>query len=249
MSRFSQKSLDFIARAAKQKSPEWLDRNKEEYESVLVEPMKQLVSQVAKNLMKKAPGYRFPSRQFVRLRRSADRAKAQGWYKNWVSLMVNRDSGSRYEDLPSLYFHISKDEFFSAGGLYMPSAGQTKKIRLWIDQDPSALEKLLSDKDFKRRYKELGKERVLKTKPRDYPIDHPRIEWLKLSAWYVWRDFSKKELFSPKFSDILTEDWNQVLRLNQILDKYTTTLPKEKQQAGLETSDLCPPKVDWDADF
>ena len=112
----------------------------------------------------------------------------------------------------------------------MPSADQTKHIRKWIDQDPSLLEALFKDKDFKKRFPDFGDERVLKTKPRDYPIDHPKFDWLRLSGWYVWRPFTKKEFFSPKFHEILIEDWKQILRLNQILDRYTQSWPNAQKE-------------------
>jgi len=225
-SRFSQDSIDFITKASRQKKAEWLDKNKDEYQIVLVEPMRELMEKVSTALKPEAPGYRFPTRQHARIRRGAD--QSMGPFRDWIGAHVGRDSGSRYEDLPSLYFQLADghEEIFSAGGLYMPSADQTKHIRKWIDQDPSALEELLVDRDFKKVFKGLGQERVLKTKPRDYPIDHPKIEWLKLSAWYVWRPISKKVLFSKDFSKVLIEDWHQVLRLNRVLDQYTQSWPK-----------------------
>lgn len=244
--RFSKKTIEFITKASRQKKPEWLDRNRAEYEDVLVHPMRELMTYVAQTLRTKAPGYRFPTKNCARIRRNADRAKAQGWYKNWIGASASRDSGSMYEDLPALYFHISKEDIFSAGGIYMPSARQTKHIRAWIDQDPSQLEDLLKDKSFKKHFKELGNERMLKTKPRDYPIDHPKIEWLKLTGWYVWRPISQKELCSKEFPEILASDWAQALRLNSVLDKYIKTWPaKASSSSRLWDSELRAPKVDW----
>ena len=245
--RFSQASIDFIEKATRQKDKNWLDRNREAYEELLIRPMKELSKCVSKSLSRETPGYRFP-RSFARLRRSADNAKTKGPFRDWVSLSVTRDSGSRYDSFPSLYFHIEKDEYFSAGGLYMPSAKQTKYIRAWIDYDSTELEDLLDDRTFKSVFKGLGTERTLKTKPRDYPLDHPKIELLKLSGWYVWRPYTKKQLFSKNFSDVLTTDWRQTLRLNAVLDRYTRKWPGEKTETK-NTDNIRAPKVDWDAEF
>ena len=243
MTQFSQKSLDFIQRASRQKREDWLDRNRPEYEKLLVEPLRELMTRMEKSFRKDALGYRFPTRSLARLKRSADRAKAQGWYKDWLGAMVTRDSGSRYEDLPNLYFHLSFDDVFSAGGLYMPSARQTKQIRAWIDQDPSLLFSLLQDREFKGRFKDLGDERVLKTKPRNYSADHPRIEFLRMTGWYVWRPIPKRVLFSSHLADHLEADWRQVLRLNQVLDHYTQHWPTERAS---EADDIRAPQVNWD---
>jgi hypothetical protein len=245
-SLFSQASIDLITRASHQKNKGWLDRNRADYERLLVNPMREMIQKVERALRTEAPGYRFPKRNHARILRGAEGAKLNGPFRDWVGAGVSRPTASRYESLPSLYFHISEKEgCFSAGGLYMPSADQTKHIRAWIDQDPSLLEELLEDKNFKKKFKDgLGREKILKTKPRDYAIDHPRIEWLKLSAFYLYRDFKKKEFFSAHFADVLTEDWRQVLRLNRILDRYIQAWPKVKEKDSV----LQAPKFqdDWE---
>jgi uncharacterized protein (TIGR02453 family) len=245
MIRFSQKSMDFIRKASRQKKPEWLERNRAEYEDVLVEPMRALMTAVARELRREAPGYRFPQR-FDKIRRSADRAKAQGLYKDWIGMQVSRDSGSMFEDLPGLYFHLSAKEVFSAGGLYMPSSRQVKQIRAWIAEDASALERLLKDRKFKSRFKELGDERKLKTYPRGYPPDHPRIEWLKLTGWYVWRAVPKKEFFSPRFHEKLAQDWRQILRFNAVLDRYLASWPGTGRRKLDTYEGIRAPKADWE---
>lgn len=223
--RFSKESLEFIVKASRQKSPEWLDRNELEYQKVLVEPFRHLSLEVTRHLRKEALGYRFPVRGFARIRRSAARAEAQGWYKDWAGLLISRDSGSRYEDLPNLYFHLSAEDQFSAGGLYLASAGQVRRIRDWITKEPAALERLLEDPEFRAVYKELGDERKVKTFPRGFPKDHPKIEWLKLTGFYVWRPFPKKILFSDAFPEVLASDWRQVLKLNRVLDEWLARAP------------------------
>ena len=223
---FTPASVRFLNKAAKQKKADWLEKNWDEYQEVLVEPMKELMTTVARELRAEAVGYRFPRASFARIKRGYDSEGAEGPFRNWFHVSVSKESKSRYDSLPNLYFHFSDSDFYTAGGLYVPGADQTKHIRKWIDQDPSELENLLADPDFKKRFKGLGVERVLKTKPRDYPIDHPRFDWLRLQAWYVWRYVTPKQALSKRLSDVIIEDWRQVLRLNRILDRWITTWPK-----------------------
>lgn len=224
---FTEASLKFLKKAAKQKKADWLDKNWDEYQEVLVEPMKELMTVVARELRGETPGYRFPRAGFARIKRSWESEGNDGPFRDWFHVSVSRDSKSRYDSLPNLYFHFADNDFHTAGGLYVPSADQTKHIRKWIDKDPSELEALLADPDFKKRFKGLGTERVLKTKPRDYPIDHPRFDWLRLQGWYVWRYVTPKQALSKKLADVIVEDWRQVLRLHRILDRWITTWPKE----------------------
>ncbi len=244
--RFSQKTLDFLALAQKQKNVEWLVKHQEEYQSHVVAPMKALAEQVSAVLELEFKNYKFKKRNIGNIKRPADRAKDKGLFKDFLTFNADRDSGSRFEDLPSLYFMISPraGEIFSAGGLYMASHSQVKKIRQWIDVKPDELISLLKDKKFSQVFKDLGDEHKLKTKPRDYAADHPRIEWLKLTGFYVYRPIPKKEIFSTHFADILIRDWKEAMKFNNLLDDWTQHSPgqtlvktAEKPAFGLHAYD------------
>ena len=242
--KFSDRTLAFIAKAKKQKRAEWLDEHRDEYEAAIQNPMRALMDYASKELKEETKGYRFPLRNVARLRRSAERAAVDGLYRDWIGVSVSPDSKSRYDSLPNLYFHIDEDDVLSAGGLYMPSASQTRHIRAWIDHDPSKLDELFADRKFKKFYPDFGRDRVLKTKPRDYPLEHPRIEWLKLSGFYVWKGFTKKEFHSKEFPALLVEHWTQVLRLNKILNVYCAEMPKKNGIAAMPAFQA--PKLDWE---
>jgi len=251
--RFSKKTLDFIQKASRQKKPEWLDKNRDEYLDVLVEPSRALMRDVSILLRnthaKEVSRYRFPDRGIARIRRSATRAAAQGWYKDWIGIQAARDSGSLYEELPALYFHIApgKENVFSAGGLYLPSSQQLRRIRNWVAQDARPLEQLLADSYFKKLYPDLGKERQVKTFPRGFPKDHPKIEWLKLTGFYVWRPIPNRQFFSPHFAETLAADWRQVLRLNAILDLWVSKEVESVRDARVPDPRVAERKAtEWD---
>jgi uncharacterized protein (TIGR02453 family) len=244
-SRFTQESLDFLEKAGKQKNPEWITKKQSEYEELIINPMKSLVTEVSTILKIDHPSYTFPTRMIGNIKRNALKAKDKGPFKNFLTFNASRDSGSMFEDLPSLHMMISKEESFIAGGLYMATAKQTKKIRSWVDQNPEKLEALFKDKNFKAIYKELGRHHEVKTKPRDYPIDHPRISWLKLTGWYVWRPLPKKDLFSKNLAQIVIRDWQQALRFNEALDFWLNNSPlliEPEEKAG----QFVRPSFDWD---
>lgn len=246
---FSPKTLDFLALAGKQKNATWLDKNQAQYEDLVLFPMKALAANVTSVLEMEFPAYKFKKRNIGNLKRPANRVDDKGPLKDFMTLNGDRDSGSRFEELPSLYFMVSPkpDEIFSAGGLYMANASQVKRIRQWIDAKPEALVKLFKDKEFGKLFTDLGDDHKLKTKPRDYPIDHPRIEWLKLTAYYVWRPIPKKELYSKDLANILIRDWRQVMRLNDLLDRWLKDSP-EATHAPIPTPSGRPhglPDFEW----
>lgn len=225
--RFSSKTLDFLALAQKQKNVLWLEKNKAKYEELVLQPMKALATTVTTVLEMEFSAYKFKKRNIGNIKRPSNRIEDKGPFKDFLTLNADRDSGSRFEDLPSLYFMISPraNEIFSAGGLYMANASQVKRIRQWIDACPQQMMDLFKDKDFAPLFKDFGDEHKLKTKPRDYPLDHPHIDWLKLTAYYVWRPIPKKELYSNEFANILIRDWRQAMRLNNLLDEWLKSAP------------------------
>jgi uncharacterized protein (TIGR02453 family) len=251
MTRFSQKTLDFLDRAARQKNPNWLEKHRDQHQEVVVEPTRQFALEVAQLVRPHARNYHFPTRGFGRLRRSGDRARKYGAiFRDYVGISGSRDSGSRFEDLPGLYFHYSSghQNIFSAGGLYTASAQQVRRIRMWIDQDPSDLQSVLKSRSFAKVFPEgLGEERKLKTKPRDYAIDHPRIELLKLTGYYVWRPIPKRDFFSARLPEIVAADWIQVLRLNAVLDQYISSVPRDP--VAERFGEIRAPQVDWSAEL
>lgn len=217
--RFSKKTLDFLATAGRQKNPDWLKTHKREHEEVLVEPLRELAFFLAHELRNEARGYRFTRTGFGRLRRPAHKiARGGPAFRDWVHIKASRPSKSIFDENPGLYFYFSPSEIFSGGGFYQPSSRQIKKLRAWIADNPRELRDLLKSKAFKSEFPNgLERDKVLKTYPRSHSPDHPRIEDLRLQAYYVTHGFTKREFYSSEFKDILLENWRQALRLSELL--------------------------------
>lgn len=218
---FTKKTTDFLKLAGTQTSPKWLDQHKKEFEAVVQKPLRDLAFHLANGLSKEARGYKFPLRGFGRLRRPKHKVgRGQPAYRDWVHLQASRPSNSMFDTNPGLYFYMSAKECFAGSGLYDPSSRQIKQIRAWIDNDAQPLQRVLKQKAFAREYPDgLETEKMLKTFPRLYSPDHKHIEWLRLQAYYVTRSFSRKEVYSSEFPDLILESWRQGLKLNVVLEE------------------------------
>jgi len=89
-------------------------------------------------------------------------------------------------------------QFSSAGlgagvGAYHLAADQLERYRRAVDDDRSGgeLERIAADLD--RKGSALIGHDVLKTAPRGYPKDHPRVELLRRKGVTVWREFPPAE--------------------------------------------------------
>ncbi len=222
--KFSKKTLDFLVKAGKQKNPNWLEKNQEEYESVLRGPFVDLAEQIKAVLKPIAPDYHFPSKGLARIKRPDFKvAGGQNQFKDWISMIATRPSKNRFESNPHLFFGLFPNEdhkILLAGGLWQPTSQQTRLIREAINKDSEAFHKLFSDKNFKSCFKSgFHMEGVSSKTPRGFSDDHEDIAWIKLKRFIVYKVILLKDFNSPKFSESVTKDFKQALRLNQILDQ------------------------------
>lgn len=221
---FSQDSLNFLLKAARQKKPEWLEKNRNDYEQLLLEPLKFLAAQLKVGLSELAPHYHFPQKGIGRLKRSVSSAKEHGGlYRNWMHYSAAKPRESRFENNPNLYFLLNPedrdDPVLLAGGLFMPSSRQLRAIREAIATDASAFDELFRNREFSLKFKGgFSKERSSSRPPRGFDPAHPRMDWLKLQAYFVWKPYPLKQFTSPRLSERVIEDCRQIIRLNALLE-------------------------------
>jgi uncharacterized protein (TIGR02453 family) len=81
--------------------------------------------------------------------------------------------------LPGGYISFSADGLFVGRGLYMPEPAQLQRFRSAVDDDRSGAELEAIVADLRKDGYDVGAREVLKTAPKGYPKDHPRIELLR----------------------------------------------------------------------
>lgn len=237
--RFTKTTLEFIRKASRQKKADWLDRNREEFETHVRFPLQNLAAHLAKRLRAIAPGYHFPLKGLGRLKRSTIRAQEYGsMYKSHVSFTITRPAKSRFDHNPSIFFMLNSeddegDEVLLAGGLYLPSSRQLKSIREKISHNPAPFEKLFRSSAFSTRFPGgFSSERTATRPPRGFDPNHSHIHWLKLQGFFVWRSYTKKEFTSVGFPALVAHDSKQILRLNELLTQaLTSDWPEQQKKA------------------
>jgi uncharacterized protein (TIGR02453 family) len=91
--------------------------------------------------------------------------------------------------LPGGYISFSADGLFVGRGLYMPDPEQLRRYRAAVADDRSGTELEAIVTSLRAGGYEVGAHDVLKTAPRGYPKDHPRIELLKLKGIVMSRSW------------------------------------------------------------
>lgn len=221
---FSHDSLEFLKLAGKQKKEDWLSKNDVKYQRLIRAPLLALAESVSYELTAEARGYHFPLRGIGRIKKAVNKVEHGGaHFKDWVSYIATRPSKDRFEKNPLLFFGLLPNDpqwngVVVAGGLYMTSSRQARRIRQAIAADSEPFKALFRDSAFKKHFKH-GFEPIMKAQrcPRGFDADHPDIEWIKLKTFFVCKRLTTAEFSSPHLSKNLAGDFRQLLRLNELL--------------------------------
>jgi uncharacterized protein (TIGR02453 family) len=87
------------------------------------------------------------------------------------------------------YISLSPDALGVGTGLYMPSSEQLAQLRAAIADDVTGAELVGIVATLQKKDIEVSAHDVVKSAPRGYPRDHPRIELLRnkgITAWKEW---------------------------------------------------------------
>lgn len=139
------------------------------YETAVLGPMQALLAELATEF---GEGRIF--RPYRDTRFSADKSP----YK--TNIAAHNEAG---------YISLSADALGVGSGLYMPSPEQLARYRAAVADDRSGRQLARLVHDLRKRRIEVTAHETLKTAPRGYPVDHPRIELLRhkgLTAWKEW---------------------------------------------------------------
>jgi uncharacterized protein (TIGR02453 family) len=163
-------AIEFFERLEDDNSREYWHAHKHVYEDEVRRPMQELLDALAPQC---GDGKIFRPNRDVRF--SADKSP----YKTNIAAVQSKGG----------YITLSADGLGVGRGLYMPEAEQLERFRRAIDDDRKgrALEQIVAA--LERKHIEVGAHETLKTAPRGYPKDHPRIELLRMKGITAWRQW------------------------------------------------------------
>ncbi len=191
-------TLSFLRDIKKNNNKEWFDKNKERYlvaKDNVAATVDELLLEIT-SFDKRFAGLSSKDCLF-RIYRDVRFSKDKRPYKNNLGASIN--IGGKKAINAGYYLHIEPGRAFLAGGIWMPPGDLIKKIRQEIDYNSKQINKILSQKDFKKYFGKLDEEYKLKTTPKGYDKDHPDIDILRLTSFIVWHKFTDKEVTSKGF--------------------------------------------------
>lgn len=163
-------ALEFYEGLAADNSKTYWTANKAVYEEKVRAPMVELLAELEPEF-----GKGKILRPYRDVRFSADKSP----YKTEIAAILELDG----------YIQLSATGLGAGSGMWMMDSGQLKRYRQAVIDDKPGKELEMIVAQFRRSRIQIGGEGALKTAPKGYPHDHPRVEFLRhkgLAAFKQW---------------------------------------------------------------
>jgi len=215
---FSPAAFRFFRQLATHNDKQWFEARRDEYETEVRQPMRELIEELDARLARFAPEIGGdPKRSMFRINRDTRFSKDKSPYKTNAACwfhhrMASRRVGSEAaEGSGGFYFHLEPGKSFVGGGLWMPPRPSLNKLRDAIAEDHRALAKAV--KALPKRFGGLDDEHMLTRVPRGFAPDHPAAAWLRYQSFVSGRSLTDAQVTSPKLPGLLAREFEEMLPL------------------------------------
>jgi uncharacterized protein (TIGR02453 family) len=197
---FSNRAVRFYAELEANNTREFWAEHKAVYEGEVRDPMRALVAELEPD---------FGACTLFRPHRDIRFSKDKSPYKTYQAAFAGISPGIGY------YVHLDARGLLAGGGFHAHSSAQVDRYREAVNgeatgSDLSAIVAGLRENSFAVEGEQL------KTKPRGYALDHPRIDLLRYKSLMAGKRFGTPAwLGTPKALDEVWNAWQQVRPLNE----------------------------------
>lgn len=191
------KALGFLSKLKKNNNKEWFDKNKPQYLEIKAE-FEELIGKLIKELSKTDPAIKAlePKNCVFRIYKDVRFSKDKTPYKTHIGAYLA--AGGRKSEYAGYYIHIEPGKSFLAGGIWMPQPDILKAVRQEIDYGIKDFLKIIRAAAFKKYFEDIQGEKLSRN-PKEYPADHPHIEYLKFKSFNVAHELSDRKITSSDF--------------------------------------------------
>lgn len=197
---FPSAAFDFYVQLAAHNTKPWWNEHKAQYEATVREPLEALVAELADE---------FGDAKIFRPYRDTRFSKDKTPFKEHQGAVIHLEDGIGY------YVQVSAQGLMTAGGWYQAGGEQLEHYReAVIGPRGAELEKMITA--LSKKFVFDG--RPLKTKPRGYDADHPRIDLLRNKAILMSHEYGTESWVSTrKALTVVRKDWQAIRPLMEWL--------------------------------
>lgn len=218
-SGFPESAFSFYERLAADNTRSFWQANKAEYQAAVRAPMDALLAELAEH----GPFHVFRPNKDVRF------SKDKTPYKDHIGAYGESEGGAGF------YVQLSAAGILAGSGYYDMATDQLDRFRRAVDADAVGAEIDAITADLARRGFRLAAMSELKTAPRGYPKDHPRIQLLRRKGLIASRDWPVSPwMHTRTVVRRVREAWDGAAAMNEWLDTHvgpSTLAPDEDELA------------------
>ena len=217
---FQKSTLRFLIELKENNHKEWFDNNRDIYQKARTD-FEQFVQSILQGMISSDPDLKelTPKSGMFRINRDIRFSKNKTPYKKNIAASLKK--GGKKSIYAGYYFHLQPgNNSFYGGGLWMPEAGELKKIRQEIDYCFPEFKKIINNTAFKKTFGTFEREgQALVNIPKGYEKDNPAAEFLKLKSFFVNKDIEDKKLTDPSLVKEVLRDFKTMLPLIKFLNR------------------------------
>jgi uncharacterized protein (TIGR02453 family) len=188
-------TLRFLSSLKKNNNREWFEKHRPQYEAARIDFQNfiQLVIDAFGKTDLSIAGLSARDCLF-RINRDVRFSKDKSPYKTNMGASIKTEG--KKSMYAGYYFHLQPGASFVGGGLWMPEAGNVKKVRQEIDYNWDEFHSIISDKKFKSVFGDVykGGDVSLVNQPKGYEKENPAIDYLKLKSFIAEQKLADEEL-------------------------------------------------------
>ena len=211
---FPVEGIEFYEQLEADNSKAFWQANKQRYDEFVKQPMVELTEELAEY----GPFHMFRPHNDLRF------SKNKPPYKTHQGAYGELEGGAGY------YVQFSSAGLMVGAGYYAMAKDQLERFRAAIDADATGDELVALVADAEKRRSSMGAIDELKTAPRGYPKDHPRIELLRRKGLIAVKEFGTPKWLHTKAAATKVRDtWLGAGDLCAWLDAHVgpSTLPPD----------------------
>jgi uncharacterized protein (TIGR02453 family) len=140
-------------------------------------------------------------------------------YKTNMGASIKR--GGKKSVFAGYYFHLEPGQSFTGGGIWMPDADSTKKIRQEIAYCYDEFKSIIGSRKFKTIFGDLSKDKEISlvNMPKGYEKDDPAGEYLKLKSWLAMKELKDEDITNKGLRKIVVDSFLALQPLLEFLNR------------------------------
>lgn len=212
----NKETLKFLRDLTKNNNREWFNENKEKYTAAhenVLSFVEAIIAEIAE--FDEEIGRTDAKKSLFRIYRDVRFSKDKSPYKTNFGAGLGMGKGSK---ISGYYLHIEPGKSFLAGGVYHPEVSVLKEIRKEISENGEEFLQILTEKNFKKNFKELSADDKLVKVPQGFEKENPMAEYLKHKSFVVTYPLEDKDLLDENAAKNISEIFRSIQPLNRFLE-------------------------------